>query len=205
MRSRLAHAAFIVGAFVLAGCQLPYTGGAKPVSPNTIDSSWLQAAPTPVIRQGAETDCGLAALAMMANAWGVPMTVGALQHELHPDDNGVKLGALRDVARKHDLDAYAVKASTDDLVHELQQHRPVLLGLVLPFDREHNRNHYEVAVAMDPRDGKVVTIDPASGNRMERSRAVLDIEWKAAGYAALVVVGKTGGGDGKSAPATKEE
>src|SRR5262249_45105610 len=133
-------------------------------------------------------------LAMIGNSWGEPMTVGTLQHELHPDDNGVKLGALRDVARRHGLDAYAVKASTDDLAHELGAHRPVLLGLVLPFDREHNRNHYEVAVAMDPRDGKVVTIDPASGRRMERSRAVLDIEWKAAGYAALVVVGKRDAG-----------
>jgi len=177
-------------ALLAAGCQLPYAGGARPVGPHEIDATWLQAAETPVIRQGAESDCGLAALAMVGNSWGEPMTVGQLQHELHPDDNGVKLGALRDVARHHGLDAYAVKANVDDLVHELQAHRPVVLGLVLPFDREHNRNHYEVAIAMDPRDGKVITIDPASGSRMERSRAVLDVEWKPAGYAALVVVGK---------------
>ena len=59
--------------------------------------------------------------------------------------------------------------------------RPVLLGLMLPFDRETQRAHYEVAVAMNPRDGTVVTIDPATGEWMRRSQAVLDLEWKAAG------------------------
>jgi hypothetical protein len=33
-----------------------------------------------------------------------------------------------------------------------------------------------------------VTIDPASGTWQQRSRQVLDLEWKPAGYAALVVV-----------------
>jgi len=65
----------------------------------------------------------------------------------------------------------------------------VLLGLVLPHGRKRNRSHYEVAIALDPRDGTLVTIDPASGEWMKRSPEVLDIEWKAAGYAALVVVG----------------
>jgi hypothetical protein len=35
-----------------------------------------------------------------------------------------------------------------------------------------------------------VTIDPATGAWLRRSRAVLDIEWKASGYAALVVTGE---------------
>jgi hypothetical protein len=42
---------------------------------------------------------------------------------------------------------------------------------------------------MNPADGTVVTIDPATGDWMRRSPKVLDVEWKAAGYAALVVVG----------------
>ena len=61
---------------------------------------------------------------------------------------------------------------------------------MLPFDRERNRAHYEVAVAMNPKDGTVVTIDPATGEWMRRSKSVLDVEWKAAGYAALVVTGE---------------
>jgi hypothetical protein len=45
---------------------------------------------------------------------------------------------------------------------------------------------------MNPKDGTVITIDPASGEWMRRSRAVLDVEWKAAGYPALVVTGEHG-------------
>lgn len=183
------RAARIVVLFgLMAACQLPYTGGARPVAPAQLDASWLRAAPTPVVMQKQESDCGLAALAMVAGTWGRHWSVDDLAHRIPPSGKGVKLGALRDLARDRGLEAYAIRAKPEDIQHELAAGRPVLLGLVLPFDREHNRSHYEVAVAMNPRDGTVVTIDPASGNWMRRSKAVLDVEWKAAGYPALVVV-----------------
>ena len=185
-------AAVIVALVSLTGCQLPYTGGARPVSPAQLDTSWLRAAPTPVVLQKQESDCGLAALAMVAGAWGRHWSVDDLAHRLPPSEKGEKLGALRDLARDRGLEAFALRASSQDLQHELASGRPVLLGLMLPFDRGHNRAHYEVAIAMNPRDGTVVTIDPASGEWMRRSRAVLDVEWKAAGYPALVVTGEHG-------------
>ena len=185
-------AAVIVALVSLTGCQLPYTGGARPVSPAQLDTSWLRAAPTPVVLQKQESDCGLAALAMVAGAWGRHWSVDDLAHRLPPSEKGEKLGALRDLARDRGLEAFALRASSQDLQHELASGRPVLLGLMLPFDRGHNRAHYEVAIAMNPRDGTVVTIDPSSGQWMRRSRAVLDVEWKAAGYPALVVTGEHG-------------
>lgn len=175
---------------LVAGCRLPYTGGAKAVSPSSLGSEWLRAAPTPVVRQQQRTDCGLAALAMVAGAWGRTWSPAELAHEAKPTSKGVKLGALRDVARARGLEAYAVRGKTTDLEHELAQGRPVLLGLILPFDQGHNLSHYEVAVAYNPRDGAVVTLDPASGKFLRRSRKVLDLEWKPAGYATLVVVGE---------------
>lgn len=177
---------------VLGGCvQLPYTGGARAVAPAQmqLDAHWLKAAPTPVVLQKQETDCGLAALAMVAGSWGRSWSVDELARVMPPNGVGVKLGVLRDYARSHELDAYAIAATPRDLEHELGAGRPVLLGLMLPFDRGHNRSHYEVAIAMDPATGSVITIDPATGSWMKRSRAVLDAEWKAAKYAALVVVG----------------
>jgi ABC-type bacteriocin/lantibiotic exporter with double-glycine peptidase domain len=177
---------------VLGGCvQLPYTGGARAVAPAQmqLDDHWLKAAPTPVVLQKQETDCGLAALAMVAGSWGRSWSVDELARVMPPNGVGVKLGVLRDYARSHELDAYAIAATPRDLEHELGAGRPVLLGLMLPFDRGHNRSHYEVAIAMDPATGTVITIDPATGSWMKRSRAVLDAEWKAAKYAALVVVG----------------
>lgn len=176
----------LVGLF--AGCAIPYTGGARTVKPAQLDDGWLKAAPTPVVKQRQQSDCGLAALAMVAGAWGRQWTLDDLSRRLAPTTQGIKLRALRDLARERGFEAYAIKATREDLKKELAQGRPVLLGLMLPHDRKRNRSHYEVAIALDPRDGTVVTIDPASGKWMKRSPRVLDIEWKAAGYAALVVV-----------------
>jgi ABC-type bacteriocin/lantibiotic exporter with double-glycine peptidase domain len=176
----------LVGA---TACQPPYTGGARVVTPGELGSGWVRAAATPVVRQHHETDCGLAALAMVAGTWGRPWSVADLNRQLPPTERGVKLGALRDLARARGLEAYAIRGNARDLEHELSSGRPVVLGLILPFDRGHNASHYEVAVAMNPRDGDVVTIDPASGEWRKRSKQVLELEWKPAGFATLVVVG----------------
>jgi ABC-type bacteriocin/lantibiotic exporter with double-glycine peptidase domain len=183
-----ARVAGLAIALVCAACRLSYTGGAHPVSPEALGDGWYRATATPVVRQHQETDCGLAALAMVAGAWGQRWSVDDLDHQLPPSARGVKLGDLRDVARGRGLEAYAIRGTTADLARELSHGRPVLLGLILPFDRSHNASHYEVAVAMRPDDGALVTIDPASGQWRQRSREVLDLEWKAGGYATLVVV-----------------
>jgi ABC-type bacteriocin/lantibiotic exporter with double-glycine peptidase domain len=184
--------AVLAGLATSACTQLPYTGGARPVAEAQIklDDHWLRAAPTPVVLQQQDTDCGLAALAMVAGAWGRNWSVNDLARAMSTRGGGVKLGVLRDYARSQGLDAFAVAATPRDLEHELGEGRPVLLGLMLPFDRGHNLSHYEVAIAFEPATGSVVTIDPATGRWMKRSRAVLDVEWKAAGYPALVVVGE---------------
>jgi ABC-type bacteriocin/lantibiotic exporter with double-glycine peptidase domain len=181
----------IVTLFALAACRLAYTGGATAVGPNQLGGEWLRAAPTPVVLQRQQADCGLAALAMIAGAWGRRWSMDDIARHVKPTDKGVRLGALRDFARARGLEAYAVRGQLQDLENELQKGRPVLLGLVLPFDRKTNLHHYEVAIAMNPRDGTVVTLDPATGDMLKRSREVLDLEWKHAGYATLVVVAVT--------------
>jgi len=182
-------ASFLIALVGLVACQLPYTGGAHAVTPDELGHGWIRAAATPVVRQHHETDCGLAALAMVAGTWGRHWSVADLNRQVPPTERGVKLGALRDLARARGLEAYAIEGTAHDLEHELSFGRPVVLGLVLPFDPGHNASHYEVAVAMNPADGTIVTIDPASGEWRQRSRQVLDLEWKPAGFATLVIVG----------------
>jgi ABC-type bacteriocin/lantibiotic exporter with double-glycine peptidase domain len=193
MTRRVPRASFVGSLLVvlagLAACQLSYTGGARAVSPDELGTGWVRAAATPIVRQHHEADCGLAALAMVAGTWGRHWSVADLDRQLPPTERGVRLGALRDLARARGLDAYAIRGSAHDLEHELSSGRPVVLGLLLPFDAGHNASHYEVAVAMNPGDGTVVTIDPASGEWRARSRQVLDLEWRSAGFATLVVVG----------------
>lgn len=186
----LASLLIVIGLVGTTGCQLSYNGGARVVSPHELGARWYRAAATPVVRQQRESDCGLAALAMVAGTWGRRWSVAELTSQLPPTERGVKLGALRDLARARGLEAYAIKGTPHDLEHELQAGRPVVLGLILPYGQDRNASHYEVAIALDPRDGTVVTIDPASGSWRERSSKVLDLEWKAAGFAALVVTGE---------------
>lgn len=169
-------------------CQLPYTGGAHPVRPETLGTGWYTAAATQLVRQHQETHCGLAALATVASAWGQRWSVADLDRQLPPGARGIQLGDLRDLARARGFEAYAIRGTPADLVRELSHGRPVLPGLILPCDRERNASHYEVAVAIRPDDGSVVTIDPASGQWRQRSRQVLDLEWRPAGFATLVVV-----------------
>lgn len=178
----------IITVLGVSACRLPYTGGAVAVEPHVLGGEWIRAAPTPVVVQRAHTDCGLAALAMMAGAWGHSWSVDEMARHVKPTEKGVKLGALRDLARTRGLQAFVVRGRIRDLENELEKGRPVLLGLVLPFDQRTNLHHFEVAIAMNPRDGTIVTLDPATGDMMKRSRAVLDREWKLAGYATLVVV-----------------
>ena len=187
--TKLTHVVVLALLGFMPACALPYTGGARAMKPAQLDSSWVRAAPTPVVLQQRQADCGLAALAMVAGAWGRHWSLDDMSHRMSPGTKGVKLRVLRDFARDRGLEAYAIKATRKDLHNELAQGRPVLLGLILPHDQKRNRSHYEVAIAFDPRDGTVVTIDPATGAWMKRTPKVLDLEWKAAGYAALVVVG----------------
>ncbi|HTL35372.1 MAG TPA: cysteine peptidase family C39 domain-containing protein [Kofleriaceae bacterium] len=188
MRAIIRSARVIALCGLICACAVPYRGGARAVQPTQLDNAtWYQAAETPVVLQKQMTDCGLAALAMVAGAWGRHWSIDDLAHRVPPGKHGVKLGTLRDLARSRGLEAYAIKANRQDLQTELSAGRPVLLGLILPHDRKRNRSHYEVAIAMNRADGTVITIDPATGEWMRRSPAVLDLEWKAAGYAALVV------------------
>ena len=189
MRTIIRSARVIALCGLIAACAIPYKGGARSVQPTQLDDTWYRAAPTPVVVQKQMKDCGLAALAMVAGAWGRNWSIDDLAHRIPPGKHGVKLGVLRDLARHRGLEAFAIKANVNDLKNELSAGRPVLLGLMLPHDRLRNRSHYEVAIAMSSKDGTVITIDPATGEWMRRSPAVLDLEWKAAGYAALVVTG----------------
>lgn len=189
MRTIIRSARVLALCGLIAACAIPYKGGARSVQPTQLDDTWYRAAPTPVVVQKQMKDCGLAALAMVAGAWGRHWSIDDLAHRIPPGKNGVKLGVLRDLARHRGLEAFAIKANVNDLKNELSAGRPVLLGLMLPHDQRRNRSHYEVAIAMNAKDGTVITIDPATGEWMRRSPAVLDLEWKAAGYAALVVTG----------------
>lgn len=175
-----------ITALAASGCAVGYTGSARAVSPASITPAegWT-VAPVPSVRQRADTDCGPAALVMIAARWNQTIDLADATRAAAVDDKGARLGALRDVARAHGLRAFAVAGDRALLQYELARGRPVLVGLVRPH-REYVRTHFEVVVAVH-RDGRIVTVDPAAGWQV-RDWSGLAAEWSPGGYPAMVVV-----------------
>ncbi len=174
----------------VAGC-VSYRGGARAIDPTrlTAERGWVVAAPTPALRQRGSHDCGAASLAMIARRWHVPLSVaGATAALPATPPQGSRLGDLRDVARSRGLQAFAIAGDHATLLHELRAGRPVIVGLVLPNGSGPAQSHYEVVVALQPADGKVVTIDPAAG-WVARRWVDFDAAWRPGGRPSLVVLG----------------
>ncbi len=183
---------------VVTGCAT-YKGGAEPIADSAYDQrdGWIVAATTPTVLQRNLTDCGAAALAMVAGRWNQPLTLDEAAALLPPPGKeGVRLRDLRDGAKRHGLEAFAIAADLKVLRHELEQGRPVVLGLLRPMSRGKASSHFEVVIALrtkdaDPRQKpvtEVVTIDPGFGTQV-RTWAELEREWKPAGRPALVIIG----------------
>jgi ABC-type bacteriocin/lantibiotic exporter with double-glycine peptidase domain len=171
---------------VATGC-VTYSGGARTIDPTRMvrEPGWIQAAPTPDIRQRTRLDCGPAALAMVARRWQKQIAINDPAIAA-PAQDGVRLSDLRSAARAHGLIAFAITADRATLDHELRAGRPIIVGLLRPYSRTHAVSHYEVVVAM--RGDEIVTLDPAAGWRV-RTWTSFDDEWRAAKYPALIVLG----------------
>jgi ABC-type bacteriocin/lantibiotic exporter with double-glycine peptidase domain len=171
----------------LAGCvRVPST--ARPAAPADIaqDRGWIAVAGIRPVRQKGQLDCGPAALAMVAQRWGVPLAA-ATRATARRRGHGSKLGALRAAARASGLTAFAIRADRATLVHELERGRPVLVGLLRGQGRR-RLSHYEVVVGYHPQRGEFATIDPAAGFGVRRWRDLAS-EWEPAGRPALIVLG----------------
>ncbi len=171
---------------LLAGCS-SYIGSARDFSPRAFEREpgWLRVEGVPFLHQRAESDCGAAAVAMVVSYW-TSVAPAELAAKLQPAPaRGLKAGVLRDFATRHGLASFLVHGQLDDLAHELESGRPVLVGLVKP-QRKGVLTHYEVVVAYHPGRALVVTLDPSEGWRQNSVPGFL-AEWQPAGNLALVV------------------
>jgi ABC-type bacteriocin/lantibiotic exporter with double-glycine peptidase domain len=169
-------------ALTLGGC---YQGSAHAVSAAELgrEAGWELVSGVPFIPQATEHACGVAALAMVFEHWGV----GRSEAEgLKGDgDRGVAAGALRDLARAKGLAAFLIQGEEADLVHEVELNRPVLIGVVQLYTGR-SASHYEVVTGINRRTHHVLTLDPGRGQREDDLRSFAT-EWQGAGRLALVV------------------
>jgi ABC-type bacteriocin/lantibiotic exporter with double-glycine peptidase domain len=185
---RASRGAAVLCASLLAAC-VPYSGGARAIAPTSVTqgAGWSLAV-APTIMQRADNDCGPAALAMVSGFWHRPLGLAAVVAALPPlTDQGVALGALRDLARRHQLLAFAVKATRDDLETELAAGNPTIVGLLRPHGAGRQR-HFEVVIAWHRMSARIVTIDPSAG-WVVRTWHDFDEEWSLADRPALVILG----------------
>jgi ABC-type bacteriocin/lantibiotic exporter with double-glycine peptidase domain len=169
-----------------AGC---YRGTARTVSLADIDREpgWTRVPNVRVIWQESEHECGVAALAMVLDRWGVPDAADDVRRRLPPpSERGIQARALRQAARERGFRAYLVSAGEADLVSEMRARRPVLVGLVQRYGGNRALTHYAVVVGVNETSRRVLLLDPGRGAR-EDDLASFDREWQDAGRLALVV------------------
>lgn len=180
MRSTLACVTLL-----MTGC-MTYTGSATTLAPQALreDPAWLRIPGIEPLRQKDDHDCGPTALAMVVNYW--QPSRAAEPFPGLPTDRQASAEELRDAARARGLSAYVVEGSPDDLVHELKQGRPVIVGTV-KNTVGNSVTHFEVVIGMHRESRRIAAYDPALGLTQNSFMDFL-MEWEATGRVLLVIM-----------------
>jgi hypothetical protein len=166
------------------------TAGQEPrsaVDPSeALGARWVGPTRVPLVLESNLAERDLAALSAVFAFWGRP-TVGSTADRSLAARNGEPLlaGDLQRFARAAGLNAFAFRGTLEDVVYELQQGRPVLVG-VADAKRGRERPHYEVVVGWDPAGRRLRNLDPARGF-VERSFSGFESDWQLANQLTLVV------------------
>jgi ABC-type bacteriocin/lantibiotic exporter with double-glycine peptidase domain len=165
-----------------------YTGAARDLKPHVLRSEpgWIAVDQVPLMRQHHLHDCGPTALAMVLSYW-YPSVPAKRFTPAEKTDRRLSAGELRDRAREHGLSAFVVEGTFEDIVHELQSKRPVIVGTVKPIGGGKGVSHYEVVVGIHPKSRRIATLDPAAGWRQNSLDEFLK-EWAPSGRLLLVVL-----------------
>jgi len=158
MRSLFAFVTLLV-----CGCST-YMGSATTLSTEAFreEPGWVSVRGVQPLRQKDEHDCGPTALHMVLNYWQPDRASEPLVNL--PLDRQASASELRDAARARGLSAFVVEGEPEDLVRELEQGRPVIVGVAKPTAKDAVA-HYEVVVGMNRASKRVATYDPAAGVR----------------------------------------
>jgi ATP-binding cassette, subfamily B, bacterial len=177
-----------LAAALVGGCAAPYVGAARSFDPSGLrEPGWLRARGVPEVRQASLDDCGLAVASMVLGHWGRPRSLEALRATAPVPAGGLAARQVRDLLRQAGLRAFVIAGTMEDLAHELQAGRPLIVGTVKPHDRKKVRAHYEVVVAYHPARQEVVTLDPAEGWRVSPLDGFVR-EWAAAEHTTIVAL-----------------
>ncbi len=154
----LAFVLVVVGA--TTGCAGSLDLG-RPFAPSRLEreQGWTGVPGVPLVLQRGPLDCGAAATAMVLRYWRQPATSDGLRLASGlPSERGLPAGWMRDHVRSRGLEAYLIEGTVDDLRHELDARRPVLVGVV-----RGRVAHYQVVIGYHPERRSVAVVDPVGG------------------------------------------
>lgn len=157
---------------------------------------WVRIDDVNLVRQKGIKDCGSAALSTVLEYLqpNGPATLerAAIDAALREEPGqGLSAGQLRDYARSQGFDAFVIKGALDDLKHEVDAGRPVIVGVHKPLSDGEALAHYEVFVGYHPEREEVITLDPARGMRQFPIDGFMT-EWESAGLVTLVIMPRQG-------------
>ena len=167
-----------------AGC---YRGTAEDAELGVIrnDSGWVRV-DVPLVRQNGSKDCGAAALASVLGYWGRPVEAAEIDRATgRTAGRRVSAGELATYAQERGLSAYVFFGNFEDLAHELDNGRPVIVGVAKQYAPKQALAHYEVVVGYHRESRRVLTLDPAEGFRENSMQGFLS-EWGPTGRVTLV-------------------
>lgn len=172
----------IVLACMVAACAGGYQGHARTIRYDEVAGpGWLRARAPMFVGARTADDCGPATVAMLLAAHGI-----TVPSQLHAPVGGASARLLRDELRAHQLRAFVIAGTTADLEHELARARPVIVGTTKQVDGR-AISHFELVVAIHPRDQVIVTFDPAAGVRRSPLSG-FDAEWSGSKRTAIVAL-----------------
>ena len=176
-----------VVAFVASvGCSA-YRGTARTAEPARLarEGDWTMVENFPLVRQVDSDDCGGAALAAVLRFWGHSATPESVEKAVGGKNRRLRAGDMAAHARELGLRAYVFNGTMNDVVYELQQGRPIIVGLGKEIATKKVLAHYEVVVGYEPQKRLVLLLDPGLGWQIDTFDGFND-EWARSGRVTLV-------------------
>jgi|SRR5215472_4412832 len=155
-------------------------GGAGLTSASPPPGIWID---VPYVAQTMD-GCGSASISMVMQYWAskggaaTPDTADAerIQKALFsPRQNGIPASVMRDYFEKSGYRSFAFEGKWDDLVHHIEQGRPLIVSL--RASAPSRILHYVVVVGIDPERNDVFLNDPAQQKMLRMSRQGFESEW----------------------------
>lgn len=146
------------------GCAA-YGGTASTAQPSVVahEGRWMMVPHFPLVLQAEDDDCGAAALAAVLRFWGYRATPQSIEAALGRTGHRLQAGDMEAYARSVGLRSYVFFGTMTDIVHELEQGRPVIVGLGKKVDAKKAISHYEVVVGYEPKKKQLLLLDPGRG------------------------------------------